>query len=322
MYYLRQHVREATLAPPKTTTNTCSLTVNVFSGRREPLEAGTSVLYTLFDGTQKQVLRKSRKASSLLVTDLPFFNNFTDSYTVLASADDHRQAGFTPAPVTPQTPGVVDLMLLPDDATFDFREARWDALTQDPLYRRLLTAGTAGAAARNRYLEVLENRPAALACLFNIITALEAIHLPDGSPTDYLRELVWDASLAPDRFFAWADPALVDQVVRAAAQKQFTPETGAAIFHDGATRSFKQVQFGEANVQITFHEKDKLPGSEAVKVELDIDYFRDPAAHALIEVLVNSLTKSLTDPRQVYVLRWMAGRQAGQPNFEPPYRLA
>jgi hypothetical protein len=29
----------------------------------------------------------------------------------------------------------------------------------------------------------------------------------------------------------------------------------------------------------------------------------------------------LTDPRQVYMLRWIAGRRAGMPNFEPPYVL-
>ena len=56
-------------------------------------------------------------------------------------------------------------------------------------------------------------------------------------------------------------------------------------------------------------------------VEPDIDYFRDIHAHVLAEVITNSITHSLTDPRQVYVLRWMAGRHAGVPNFDPPYYL-
>jgi len=38
-------------------------------------------------------------------------------------------------------------------------------------------------------------------------------------------------------------------------------------------------------------------------------------------VITNKLTNSLTDPRQVYVLRWIAGRHAGIPNFEPPYTI-
>ena len=104
----------------------------------------------------------------------------------------------------------------------------------------------------------------------------------------------------------------------------FVPEPGTAAFHPGATRSYKQIQFGEANVQLTFHEDDlrTIGGVECIKVEPDIDYFKDLLAHALLEVVVNSVTKSLTDPRQVYVLRWMAGRHAGVPNFNPPYALA
>jgi hypothetical protein len=56
-------------------------------------------------------------------------------------------------------------------------------------------------------------------------------------------------------------------------------------------------------------------------VEPDIDYYKDLLAHALLEVVVNKVSNSLTDPRQVYVLRWIAGRHAGVPNFEPPYTI-
>ena len=87
--------------------------------------------------------------------------------------------------------------------------------------------------------------------------------------------------------------------------------------------SFKQIQFGEANVQLTFHENDTqvVDGLQCIKIEPDIDYYKDLGAHALFEVAANALTHSLTDPRQVYVLRWMAGRQAGVPEFAPPYWL-
>ena len=81
------------------------------------------------------------------------------------------------------------------------------------------------------------------------------------------------------------------------------------MFHSGATRSWKQIQFGEANVQLTFHENNKqvINGVNCVMVEPDIDYYKDLGAHALLEVVANKLTGSLTDPRQVYVLRWIAG---------------
>ena len=58
-----------------------------------------------------------------------------------------------------------------------------------------------------------------------------------------------------------------------------------------------------------------------VKVEIDMDYFRDLLAHALLEVLPNQFGGE-TDPRQIYVLRWVAGRQAGVSDFNPPYEVS
>lgn len=83
------------------------------------------------------------------------------------------------------------------------------------------------------------------------------------------------------------------------------------------------MQFGEANVQLTFHENDTLTldGLVSVKVEPDIDYYKDLGAHALLEVIPNELFGSLTDPKTVYVLRWIAGRHAGIPDFDPPYTI-
>jgi hypothetical protein len=282
-------------------------------------------LFTVRDGNQSQVYRDFQKASSLTLDGLPFFNNFGDNYTVLAFADGYSQAGFTPVKVTPQLPATVDLMLLRKDATFNFRDARWDLLKQNHLeYASLLAAGASDdASAQNRYTQLMEDRPAVLASFFNLVTAMSQIQLPNDTPLEYIKELIWDNSLQQDRFFAWADRKMVDQVAQAAAQGEFSPEAGTAVFHSGATRSWKQVQFGEANVQLTFHENQTkiVGGIDCVVVEPDIDYFKDLLAHALLEVATNAITQSLTDPRQVYVLRWIAGRHAGVPNFEPPYFL-
>jgi hypothetical protein len=134
---------------------------------------------------------------------------------------------------------------------------------------------------------------------------------------DYLKELVGGESMAQDRFFAFADAKLLREVKEAAAQGEFVPEMNPGILHPGATSSFKQVQFGEANVQLTFHENDTrtIGGVSCVKVELDIDYFKDAAAHALLEVVPGLIGGQRTDPAAVYVLRWIAGRFAGVPDF-------
>ena len=42
---------------------------------------------------------------------------------------------------------------------------------------------------------------------------------------------------------------------------------------------------------------------------------------AIFEVIYNHPTNSLTDPAQVYELRWIAGKRAGLPEVDPPYTL-
>ena len=64
-----------------------------------------------------------------------------------------------------------------------------------------------------------------------------------------------------------------------------------------------------------------IGGIDCVMVEPDIDYYQDPAAHILFEAIPNALRHSLTDPTEVYVLRWIAGRTAGVPEFAPLYTI-
>ena len=316
------------MASPALEPNTCTLNANLFSGARAPLAPGTEILLTVRDGNQRNVNLPGNgffKVPSISIKGLPFFNNFGDSYAVIASGKGYEQAGFFPVKTNPAIPAVVDIMLLQKNASFNFHNASWNLLkTQHPAYAALLAAGAADdAAAADRYGQLMENRAPVLACFFNLVTAMSQIQLPVKTPLDYIRQLIWDDTMAQDRFFGWADPALIDQVIQATAQGEFSPEVGTALFHSGATRSWKQIHFGEANVQLTFHENDKktIDGVDCVMIEPDIDYFKDLGAHALLEVVTNTVTHSLTDPKQVYVLRWMAGRHAGVPNFEPPYTI-
>ena len=64
-----------------------------------------------------------------------------------------------------------------------------------------------------------------------------------------------------------------------------------------------------------------INGLDCIKLEPDIDYYKDPGAHVLLEVLPNAITGGLTNPAAVYVLRWIAGRHAGVPEFAPPYTI-
>jgi hypothetical protein len=157
------------------------------------------------------------------------------------------------------------------------------------------------------------------------IEAMSQIALAQGTPLDYIKQVRWDAPYAPaqDRFIGWCDVGLIDQVKVAGAAGKFAAEDAPGLFHPGATSSWKQIQFGEANVQLTFHENDKMVigGVKCVMIEPDIDYYRDLGAHAIFEVIPNGLTHSLTEPSEVYVLRWIAGQTAAIPEFAPMYTI-
>ncbi len=175
-----------------------------------------------------------------------------------------------------------------------------------------------------------QNQGLVLACLLNLLTAMSQITLPsERTPIDYYWQPIWDDPQFPaaqDRFFAYADKALVDDVVKAGRMGSFAEEKNPGIFHPGATLSYKQNQFDVTNVQLTFHQGNakSIQGPagpvDCVVVEPDIDYHKDLLSHFFVEVLPNKFTGGLTDPRAVYVLRWMAGRQAGS-DFNPLYTM-
>jgi hypothetical protein len=305
--------------------NNARIKLNIFDGTRNPMAQNVSLLVTLRDGNQ-QIVHRDDHFGPNLNFDVEFFNNFGDNYTVIAFAKNHLQAGFHPVKVSPTTPRVVDLMLLPKKNRLNFAEASWAKLKKNhPKLSAILGNSAANdAEARDRYEEFLDNEPGSLAAFLNIATAVKDIILPVGTALDYFQEVIWEAkTMKQDRFFAYADEALVSQVKQAAAQGEFSSQFGLDITHPGATCSFKQKQFGEANVQFSFHENDTkvIAGVDCVKVELDMDYFQDSLAHLILEVLPNKISNGKTDPRQIYLLRWIAGRHAGVPDFNPPYTI-
>ncbi|MCI0351891.1 MAG: hypothetical protein L0Z53_20920 [Acidobacteriales bacterium] len=314
-------------APPK---DKARMKVSVYDGTRQLLPKGTEVNIRIRDGNNNELPVRTVKGAQAEFT-LRFFNNFGDNYTVVAFARGYSDAGITPVKLSLDFTRQVDLMLLPENPAYNFDDATWEKLEQThPWLIRLLSADAASSReASTLYHDLFENHEHSLACFLNLTEAMSEIHLSVGSPLEYLKALRWEKAgekfryIRPDRFFAWADPALLEQVKLAAAQGEFSREPGPGTFHHGATSSFKQVQFGEANVQLTFHERDQknIEGTNCIMVEPDIDYFKDPLAHAFFEVLPNTVRGDMTDPRTVYFLRWIAGRQSGVANFAPPYTI-
>ena len=297
------------------------LRLRIFDGTRQPFASPAQFLVRIVDGNQKQQVWENYPQNDLTF-ELPFFNNFGDNYSVLVSLGGYKQAGFVPVKLSDAYLTTLDIMLISNEPSFNFADGLWPAAKAAYPF---LAADADDAVGEQRYGDLMEKAPKSLACLLNLGEAMSQISLSQGTPLDYLKQLRWDGQYAPaqDRFFGWCDAALVDQVKVAAAAGKFAVEYDPGLLHPGATSSWKQVQFGEANVQLTFHENDKMTidGVDWVMIEPDMDYYRDPAAHILLEVLPNALTHTLTDPAEVYVLRWIAGQTAGVPEFDPLYTI-
>jgi hypothetical protein len=313
------NVQRMRSAPPPDPSG--AIEVHLFDGTRQPA-VGVEALVRLINGRQQSVYQGVHPGPTIRFTGLRVADNLDDRFLVSVAVDGCAMTGFTPVVIRSGEITRVDLMLIPKSNRFDFTDASWTALSNThPDLVAFLSSGAPGAAAaRARYEALMTDQPRALAGLLNIWTAMEGIFLGDGSPVDYLKQLDWNTQPpAPDRFYCYADPNLVTEVVQAASKGVFDREANPQAFHHGATRSYKQVQFGEANVQLTFHENDTqtIDGMSCVLVEPDIDYYKDLLAHGLLEVLPNQITA----PEQVYVLRWIAGQQAGIPAFDPPYAI-
>ncbi|MDE3198195.1 MAG: hypothetical protein KGN84_17740 [Acidobacteriota bacterium] len=326
--------------------DTARILINLFDGTRNPAPNDLEWIANVSDGrplSVRQTLRTIVRGPHVLV-EVPVFNNLFDDYTVAAAGmNSFEQSGWSPVPVHPSHPAILDLMLFPKSGQPHFAEATWVHLSDSrrgvaDIIQRECDPDTAADA----YGAVLESRPKALACFLNIVTALAQIQLPSGKcPLDYYWNISWpkgnigsmdwlnrlDSVFKQDRFFCYVDSNIIPDVQDAARQGSFAAEQNPGIFHSDATESYKQTQFDVSNVQLTFHGHDtaSFTGPDGkpvscVKIEPDMDYYKDLGSHGLLEVIPNMITHGLTEPAIAYMLRWMAGRRIGK-SFNPLYTV-
>lgn len=218
-------------------------------------------------------------------------------------------------------------MLVHNDAGIEFGGLTLDRLrVEEPaLFTALQGKNSADAFAGS-----MTGDADSMACLFNIWEAIK--RLPAGlnqagdSMGRFIREINLQGGIHRDRFKASASRELF-VTVKAQSDSGRDPKIEPANpgLHPGAKLSFKEARFPEANLQFTFHfEKDT---DDPMVVEMDMDYFKDQAAHFLLEVIPNEagskllhLKNATTDPRKIYAMRWMSGmNSAGRELFEPVF---
>jgi hypothetical protein len=312
---------------------TGSILMHLVDGTRQPLAADVKWSARIRDGrapSESRTINVDGKGPIELIKGLTVFDNFFDNYTITANSNGWHDTGWTPVHIAKEKPVAVNLMLLPKDGHPNFADAGWQAVgKRRPRFAEILSAGINNAS--DRYSTLMEgNEGLALTCLLNLLTALSQITLASGkTPLDYYWQPIWDDpqfAMAQDRFFAYVDKTIVDDVIQAAKMGAFSEEKDPAVFHAGATLSYKQTQFDVTNVQLTFHQGNAktipTPSGpvDCIVIEPDIDYYKDLLAHTLLEVLPNKFKSGLTDPRGVYLLRWMAAKEAGL-DFDPLYTI-
>jgi hypothetical protein len=318
--------------------------LQLFDGARKPLAPGVSPLVTVRTQKGENLVSKFLDGNLLRVSGLPQ-SGAAARYVVMASASKHKDGGFGPFPLGAD-PKEVSLMLVERDAAIQFDGMDFGTLQEeDPALAGIL-GGSDRNATGTAFDASLSQRPESLACLFNCAAAIKALGeaLP-GRPALLAlfhgvevkdSDVHTRVGLARDRFFGYSDLKL-REVLEAQLKVNGGPgllEVAPPGLHPGADKSYKEVRFGEANLQFTFatqppHAKTaSKDGVDRDSVEVDMDYFHDKASHVFLEVVPNTIDKKLgrasagTDPRTVYGLRWMAGRNlSGSAGFEPHFRL-
>ena len=293
--------------------------LSIFDGDGNPF--AKPCLLRVHNGQDVNPLTYSRQGPNVSIT-VPFHDGVGVLYAVSVSSDGYRDGGcFFKA-----NPGVLAepvVLMLPKDPSFKF-EPWADFKAAHPRAATFLSTGCDDATAEAHYAQSGRTKPRSLACLLNLTQAMAEIDFGDGkTPLEFFREICWDDSMAQDRFFGYIDRALIPIVRAAAAKGQFSEEVDCAKFHPGATHSWKQIAFPVTNVQLTFHENDTkvIGGISCVKIEPDIDLFKELLAHGFGEVFPNLITGNLTDPTVVFSFRWTLAKDAGGSDFDPGYDL-
>jgi hypothetical protein len=321
-----------------------SLLVTVYDGTRQLMPAGTTVYIQVFNGSQKKVASGFYKGPAVQFNGLPIHNNLDDNYRVVASAKGYNTYGVAAVPVHAGQTAKAEILLIPKHGQLDFDD--WSTLRQDyPWLADLLANGTASESdAKARYEQLMQEDPGALAAILNITTAGHQIGLDNGLFISYFKQIVWDEQrpewrnhkmvgfnpfddtlhvMRHDRFWAYADKRLVDQVEAGVQEGRFFVEHGAQVFHPGATGSFKENTMEEGHIHVSFYGNTTkvIDGVECVLLEIHIDLYKDLLAHGILEVIPNTLTGHLTEPEDAYQHRWIASINSGQGEFAPPLTI-
>jgi hypothetical protein len=243
-----------------------TLRLRIFDGSRQLFSKPASFLVRIVDGNQRQQVWKEFPQNDLTFTNLPFYDNLFDNYTVLVSTDGYKQAGYHPVKPSSHYVTTLDIMLIPDDPGFSFVNARWPSAKSAYPFLASPMCPTVPAKRAMTIFRPIGKVP----CLPQPRRRqYDQIPLSQGNLLDYIKSSA-DLVLAPAQglFFACGtSPLSISEScrrrrkVRRRDGPRPPPRRDVQLEADPPT----------ANVQPTFHENDKLviDGVNCVMLETD-----------------------------------------------------
>ena len=277
-----------------------SISVDIVGGDRRQWTGGPVHLKLLdpFKPSEKTISDHTTQAgvSNVVFNGVPADRG--QPYSLLAFAEDHRDAGVFPLKPSPDQELKTTMMLVREPVRIDLSGFSFAALepASHPFHQALTSAGIDEPAFR-----ALD--PERIAGALNIEAKLRNTTLAGTRALDLLKRIGNSAGegvhgIFQDRIFAFVDPVMPDLVrEELEASKTFREllESENEVFHRGFPVSFKQqVTFG--SLQLSFAERPEDNGLLAA--DIDIDLFTD-IGH-LGEVLTNFILTQRTDPFTVY----------------------
>jgi hypothetical protein len=308
------------------------LRIRVEDGNHQPFKDGVPIDISAYD-RKKDLMYRSTVDERTAQEYLPFVN-LSDQVAekVVIFKRGFHEVTFH---ISELAEGVssLNIMLVPLNGDFDFRSSHWQSIRGHRSQLHALMVGhESDSIVAARWEALIERQPMRAAAFLIISNALSEPARSEGNLLQYYKEVVWDSSMAQDRFFAYAAyrPLVAAMEARVAhgtwdVDRHFKSlHKGLAELPDSeATSSYKETDLRWANVQVTLHEHNHevIDGVDCVLVETDMDYYKNPIMHDGLEVGLNMITGSKTDPRKVFFLRSLAEQFAGWPQFSPPVGL-
>ncbi len=256
---------EASKSQAAVTANTGSILVTIYDGTRQPLKTSTKVLIRVFDGKQKEIVSGFYQGPAVQFIGLPIHDNLDDTFRVVASIGGYNTEGVAAVHIARGTVATAQIMLLPKHGQLEFES--WPALRQNyPWLADLYAHGTASEdEAQKRYEQLMAEDPGALAALLNITTAGHQIALDKGDFLSYFKEIdsedqrpEWrphkmvgfkppddtQHTMRHDRFWAYADRRLVDQVKQGCYRRPILRRTRLPGFPPRCHRQLQGTEHG------------------------------------------------------------------------------